>query len=219
MLFVFCVKTCNNKHFFGINKAIVKKTKLSLQKLTEIHTMSTTLIQRLRLSGQITRGLFLTDRRRTVLGRVWQLFSRFTWELPQTLSGWLFTLVRALVGQVDRVDALGGITFAIGPTRRYGLGVSLGTFVDLWAGDWMSKELEGRITESQFCMHEFGHTADSQRFGLAYIPVVGLASLMSALGTGNHNIFWTEIRANCHAKRYFGKHFAVKWDESSYPTK
>ena len=180
--------------------------------------MSTPIIKRLRLSGQISRGLFLTDARRTVGGRVWQLFSRFTWELPQTLSGWLFTMGRALVGRVDRVDTLGGITFATGPTQNYGLGVSLGTFVDLWAGEWMPKENEGRITESQLCMHEFGHTADSQRFGLAYLPVIGLASLKSALGNGDHGTFWTEIRANRHAKRYFSKHFAVNWDELRYPS-
>ena len=61
-------------------------------------------------AAKICVGLFLTDPKRSSWGRMWQLFSRFTWELPQTLAGWLFTLGRALVGKVDRVDALGGIT-------------------------------------------------------------------------------------------------------------
>ena len=98
-----------------------------------------------------------------------------------------------------------------------GMGVSLGTFVDAWLGPWMHSEKEGRVTESQFLMHEFGHTADSQRFGWAYLPVVGLPSLISAVGKGNHKVFWTETRANRHAKRYFSKHYAVAWNEKGYP--
>lgn len=180
--------------------------------------MQTTFIHKMRLAAQITRGLFLTDTKRSVWGRVWQLFSRFTWELPQTLVGWLYSLGRVFAGQVDRVDVLGGITFATKSDCSYGMGVSLGTFVDLWAGPWMRGEGESFVLGSQLCMHEFGHTADSQRFGWLYLPVIGLPSLLSAYGKGDHNIFWTETRANRHAKRYFSKHYTVAWNESGYPT-
>ena len=174
--------------------------------------------KRLRFSAQITQGLFLTDNKRTVWGRVWQLCSRFTWELPQTLVGWLYSLVRTLVGQVDRVDVLGGITFVSKSRCNDGMGVSLGTFVDLWTGPWMHGDREDFILGNQLCMHEFGHTADSQCFGWLYLLVIGLPSLLSAFGKGNHNVFWTEIRANRHAKRYFSKHYAVAWNESGYPS-
>ena len=180
--------------------------------------MTPTLFHRFRLVAQITRGLFLTDVKRSVMGRVWQLFSRFTWELPQTIGGWLYTLFRALVGQVNRVDTFGGITFATKTDYRYGMGVSLGTFVDLWAGSWMCGEGESYIMGNQICMHEFGHTADSQRFGWLYLPVIGLPSLLSAFGKGDHRVFWTEIRANHHAKRYFGKYYSIAWNESGYPS-
>ena len=180
--------------------------------------MSTSLSKRLHLTVQLTRGLFLTDKKRSFMGRVWQLLSRFTWELPQTFVGWLYSVGRALVGQIDRVDTLGGITFATKVGCSYGMGVSLGTFVDLWAGSWMHGEGEGFILGSQLCMHEFGHTTDSQRFGWAYLPVIGLSSLLSAFGKGNHNVFWTEIRANRHAKNYFSKHYAIAWNESGYPS-
>ena len=173
---------------------------------------------RLRLAAQITRGLFLTDTKRTVLGRMWQLFSRFTWELPQTLVGWLYSVGRALAGQIDRVETFGGITFATKLGCKFGMGVSLGTFIDLWASPWMHGEKEGFILGNQICMHEFGHTTDSQRFGWAYMPVIGLPSLLSALGKGDHNVFWTEIRANRNAKRYFSKHYSLAWNESGYPT-
>lgn len=180
--------------------------------------MSTTIAHRLRLTAQVTRGLFLTDSKRSVMGRVWQLFSRFTWELPQTLVGWLYSVGRALAGQIDHVETFGGITFATKSGCEYGMGVSLGTFVDLWAGPWMHGEKEGFILGNQICMHEFGHTVDSQRFGWAYLPVIGLPSLLSAFGKGDHNVFWTEIRANRHAKKYFSKHYSLAWNEPGYPT-
>ena len=173
---------------------------------------------RFQLTAQITQGLFLTDPNRSPWGRVWQLFSRFTWELPQTLVGWLYSLSRALAGQVDRVETLGGITFAIKSCFNYSMGVSLGPFVDLWAGPRMHGEGEGFILGNQICMHEFGHTADSQLFGWFYLPFIGLPSLFSAYGKGDHNVFWTEIRANHHAKQYFGKYYSIAWNENGYPT-
>ena len=100
----------------------------------------TSLPQRFRLAAQITRGLFLTDNKRSAVGRLCQLFLRFTWELPQTLVGWFYSIMRALAGKVDQVDTFGGITFATRKNYKYGMGVSLGTFVDLWAGSWMQGE-------------------------------------------------------------------------------
>ena len=176
------------------------------------------LFNRLLFVGKITKGLFLTDANRSLLGRVWQLVSRFTWEIPQTLVGWLYSVGRAIVGHVDRVDTLGGITFVTKDGFSYGMGVSLGTFVDLWAAPWMQGEGERYVLGNQICMHEFGHTADSQHFGWLYLPFVGLPSLINALGKGNHDVFWTEIRANRHAKRYFEKHYSIVWNENGYPT-
>jgi hypothetical protein len=113
---------------------------------------------------------------------------------------------------------LGGITFVTKKDYKYSVGVSLGTFVDLWAGSWMRGEGEQYILGNQICMHEFGHTVDSQRFGWAYLMFIGLPSLMNTLGKGDHDVFWTETRANRHAKRYFAKHYSMAWNEKGYPT-
>ena len=169
--------------------------------------------------AKILLGLFRTDPKRSFWGRAWQLLSRFTWELPQTLAGWLYTLGRALIGQVDRVDTLGGITFATKVKGTGCMGVSLGTFVDLWDGHWLHDGEGGLVLNNQLCMHEFGHTGDSQRFGPLYLPVIGLTSLISAMGKGDHNSYWTEMRANRHAKKYFGKRYGIEWREEEYPTK
>ena len=173
---------------------------------------------RLNLAAQLTRGLVLTDAKRSSWGRVWQLFSRFTWELPQTLVGWLYSVMRVLTGHVDRIDTFGGITFATKSDCSFVMGVSLGSFVDLWTVPWMRGEGEGYILSNQICQHEFGHTADSQLFGWGYLLFIGLPSLMNALRKGNHVFFWTEIRANRHAMRYFGKYYSIAWDEDGYPT-
>ena len=146
-------------------------------------------------TAKVLQGLFLTDPKRSFWGRVWQLFSRFTWELPQTLVGWFYTLGRTLLGQVDRVDTLGGITFATKKTGKMGcMGVSLGSFVELWDGHWLNDGDKGLVLGNQLC------------------------SLISALGRGDHSAFWTEIRANRHAKRYFGQRYGVDWSEYGYPT-
>ena len=180
--------------------------------------MSTPLINRMRLAAQISRGLFLTDAKRSHFGRLWQLFLRFTWELPQTLIGWFYSVMRALAGQVDCVVVFDGITFVTKKDCKYSMGVSLGTFVGLWAGSWMKGEGERYVLGNQICMHEFGHTVDSRRFGWLYLLIIGLPSLLNALGKGDHNVFWTETRANRHAKRYFGKYYSIAWNESGYPT-
>ena len=180
--------------------------------------MSILFSNRLHLTAQLTRGLFLTDHNRSPWGRLWQLFSRFTWELPQTFVGWLYSVSRAIAGQVDRVETLGGVTFATKLGCNYSMGVSLGTFIDLWTSPWMLGEGEAYILGNQICMHEFGHTADSQLFGWFYLPLIGLPSLLSAYGKGDHNVFWTEIRANRHAKRYFSTYYGIAWNENGYPT-
>ena len=124
--------------------------------------MSIPLIKRMRLVAQITRGLFLTDAKHSLFGRLWQLFLRFTWELPQTLIGWIYSVTRALVGQVDRVDAFGGITFVTKKVFKYSMGVSLGTFVDLWAAPWMLGEGSRYVLGNQICMHEFVMTLENE---------------------------------------------------------
>ena len=73
-------------------------------------------------------------------------------------------------------------------------------------------------------MHEYGHTFDSQIFGAFYLPVVGLPSLISAIGATQvdnepdgvttHDFRWYEMSANRHAARYFGKHYGVDWQNT-----
>ena len=71
-------------------------------------------------------------------------------------------------------------------------------------------------------MHEFGHTIDSKRLGLAYLFAVGIPSLISAgtnkdipgTFTTTHRIKPYEMRATTYAEEYFGAYYGISW---SYP--
>ena len=71
-------------------------------------------------------------------------------------------------------------------------------------------------------MHEYGHTIDSRLFGPAFLFGVGIPSIFSAngskqiagedIGVSTHKMYWSEIRANKHAKKYFGENYRVDWN-------
>ena len=60
---------------------------------------------------RIDKGLIKTDPNKSNGKRVWELISRFTWQLPQTIFGNAYSHTRNVWGAVDRVDYLGGATF------------------------------------------------------------------------------------------------------------
>lgn len=66
-------------------------------------------------------------------------------------------------------------------------------------------------------MHEYGHTIDSRNFGITYLLAIGLPSVISAAGTGDHSIFWTELLANRNAEWYFSRQYNVKWNSWGKP--
>jgi hypothetical protein len=71
-------------------------------------------------------------------------------------------------------------------------------------------------------MHEYGHTIDSRAFGVSYLFAIGVPSAISAsqsdriandtFGRSEHDVYWTELRANRRAEKYFRKHYGVNWD-------
>jgi hypothetical protein len=180
---------------------------------------------------KIDMGWFKTDTKRTFGGQVWQLFSRFTWEMPQNDLGNLFSHGRNISGNVTDVTYYGGVTLVnqYAPDKL-GWGLTLGSFINSRNASIDPKD--GPMFE--LFRHEFGHTLQSKEFGPLYLPKVGLPSLMSAvfdeLGLNNHNLSWFETDANRQALRYFNNHDAatldpaqggILWnsDDIHYPTK
>ena len=142
-----------------------------------------------------------------------QALARFGWEMPQLWLGYMVSQWRLLVGQVDGVQYLGGVTFVVDQERHDGMsmGLSLGCFVNIWISDAVEADFEKQVRfhSGQLFMHEFGHTVDSLRWGWLYLLVVGIPSYLSQVaelvthGRHQHQHLYAERWANKNAEHYF----------------
>ncbi|MEO1626651.1 MAG: RHS repeat-associated core domain-containing protein, partial [Bacteroidota bacterium] len=163
-------------------------------------------------------GNLYLDSNRNFLGQAWQGISRFTWESLQMTIGHGFSQASNAFGRIDRVDYFGGATWAFRTNQADGWGNSIGNHINI--------SLRGDVvdfTGNPLLMHEYGHTFDSQIFGIGYLFIVGIPSAISfatarqvpgeTFGVTTHDFRWFEMTANRHAARYFGNNYGVDWDE------
>lgn len=172
-------------------------------------------------ASEIFLGNFYLDENGSFFGNVWQGISRHTWEFPQTGLGHTWTQLRNTFGAVDRVDYFGGATFVTRENQDGRKGMSLGNFINISISDEMESDFDARVISDPLFMHEYGHTFDSQFFGISYLFSIGLPSIISAtrasqvpgepMGVSTHDFRWYEMSANRHAERYFSKNFGVNW--------
>ena len=180
--------------------------------------------------------MFVTDPNKNFWERTWQLTSRFTWEGIQTTVGYYYTQGRNIGGNVDRVDYFGGATWATRENYNGNdRGLSLGNYINMRISDEIDGSFADRVLSDPLFMHEYGHTFDSRIYGLSYLFAIGIPSLFSAKnselivkrdaegnnlnlnGLWTHDVFWTEMRANKHAAKYFRKYYGVEWSYPRYP--
>ena len=154
------------------------------------------------------------------LGGIFQGISRHTWEIPQSFIGHLYTQWRNTMGNVSRVDYFGGATFATLENAENARGVSLGNYVNINIINKITGDFDKWVLSNPMFMHEYGHTIDSRLFGFSYLLAIGIPSIISAGRNKNHLGYWTEIRANKRAKRYFSRYYNIDWSiyEKLYPT-
>jgi hypothetical protein len=126
-----------------------------------------------------------------------QIVSKFTWELPQQLAGVTTGVVNNWFGNVRSVSHSEGATLVETQSSGWG-GFTLGSVIHADQGT--------RIGSPLF-QHEYGHYLQSRRLGLAYLPVVGAPSLVSAAVNDyqGHKQFWTERWADRLSERHFGQ--------------
>jgi len=177
-------------------------------------------------AGKLFLGNFYIDANE-FFGGIGQGFSRHTWEMLQTFGGHFWSQEMNLAGNVSRVDFFGGATFATQENAGFRNGVALGNFINInWDGE-ITGNFRDWVANNPLYMHEYGHTFDSRRFGLFYLPIVGISSARSAnrssiiegdnpLSLSTHRVHWTETRANRHASRYFRNQFGINW-ETQFP--
>ena len=152
---------------------------------------------------EIDKSLFHTDPNKSKAGQVWEVVSRLTWQLPQTLVGDLFVSVMNAAGRVNNITHGYGITAV-----DMGLddGVTIGYFTsgpNGYTADW----------RDHLFVHEYGHYIQSQRHGPLYLFSVAIPSGLSALihnktqGSINHRNRWFEADASYKGAEYFDKYY------------
>ena len=147
-------------------------------------------------------GLLVTDENKSFWGRAGEFVSRFTWQLPQTLLGWIVAESCNTLGfgggGVESVDYKYGAT--VTRTNNSGWGaVTLGSYIT------GSNSIRADENNSLF-QHEYGHYIQSQATGIFYLTRYGIPSGLNCLGKKEHDYHPVEQDANIRAYKYFNKH-------------
>lgn len=159
-------------------------------------------------SWKILKGNFYTNENHGVFKKAVQLISRFTWELLQTTTGYVFSQLRNTLGYVHSVNSIYGVTYVISENQKKRWGVSIGNHINISLWDKISTGFNARFYSDTLFIHEIGHTVDSRLFGPAYLLAIGIPSVISITTatrhlteSSTHDFFWTEKRADRHAEK------------------
>ncbi len=142
---------------------------------------------------------------------LWELISRFTWQLPQTFLGYKAAVLFNTTGHVEQVTHGYGATVMATDFLDKGTGFSLGCFIH--GDDQMTASVDNPVFR-----HEYGHYLQSRDWGLLYVPKFALPSWWNAKdsGFGKQHNFYTEVDANKRAFRYFNKYENDYWKSNNW---
>lgn len=177
-------------------------------------------LSRIIASFYILSGLFNIDKTEFSFNNITQLLSRFTWELPQTLVGYIFAQSMNSIGRVAEVRFIAGATYCIHfqhSNRRQGVSISNFIYVSLLPREYM-------FEKDPLLLHEYGHHLQSRKYGLLYLFIIGIPSLISVLrakplpgGVTTHDLQWYEMQANRYAGAYLQKNYQADWSQFEPP--
>ncbi len=158
---------------------------------------------------RIVLGLFLTDSRKPLHRRMFELASRLTWQLFQQSLMFVAVQLFNLLFKLESVTHFGGATVLETKAARWG-GISVGCYI------FQCKGYRAQPNDKLF-QHEYGHYLQSQYSGIFYLPLWGLPSLWSAFRKNHdHNTFSIEQDCNVRAFRYFNQYIwkgqDLAWD-------
>jgi hypothetical protein len=130
-----------------------------------------------------------------------QLLSRFTWEFPQTMLGYITNGALVSSHSVKNVSYWGGATAVETYSEDWG-GFTLGNYIT------GNRGLQADPNNTLF-QHEYGHYLQSQASGPRYLTKYAIPSLHDAtFGAENtHYAHPTEQDANARALAYFEKKY------------
>lgn len=148
---------------------------------------------------KIWGSFLISDPNKNFGGRLWEIVSRFTWQLPQTVFGSVLSNISNYMGQVDKVDYWGGATVLSGNFWGSKGAITIGSYIN------GSQELKADPNTRLF-QHEYGHYLQSQSMGLGFLARIGVPSLISAAHKDKKHKFQPfEQDANRRAFLYFNK--------------
>lgn len=155
---------------------------------------------RAEMDARIWGGLFASDPNgQGGGGRTKEVFSRFTWQLPQTVGGF------ATAHVINTLGFYGGVS-----SVEYAYGTTVvATNSENWGGVTQSNYIVGNNTieanaNNTLFQHEYGHYLQSREMGFAYYNVVGIPSIRSASARDvDHGYSVFEQDANRRAFLYF----------------
>ena len=132
-------------------------------------------------------------------GGFWNVVSRLTWQLPQTLLGYTLNQTLNNIYLINDVNYFDGAVVIDSKIKTGGL--TLSNYILGPPG------FKPDFRDHLF-VHEYGHYLQSRKLGPAYLFVVAKPSLLSATFDGkNHDYRWYETHASKLAANYFDKKF------------
>ena len=151
---------------------------------------------------KIDIGGFKTDENKNFAGRSWELISRWTWQIPQTVAGKLGGHGLNMFGAVNEVNYFHGATVL--DTDVEGGAFTLGNYI-------IGPEGFKPDFRDHLFVHEYGHYRQSQRWGPFYLPLIGIPSLQSAAFSSHerHGNRWFEAQASRYAADYFDEYYGT----------
>lgn len=96
---------------------------------------------------------------------------QFTYELPQTLLGYILTKVY----QKELLEIEEYNNARVHIYHKFPGGISLGRYILIQGTSWY------KDYQDQMIKHEYGHCVQSKYLGWLYLPVVGICSGLNAL--------------------------------------
>jgi len=153
---------------------------------------------------RILGSLFAVSKNKTLGGKILQILSHLTWELPQQLAG---------IVSAEVVNAVGGIKNAY---FKDGALVLESKFIGANVGYTLGNILTVGVGSSQSTIsHEYGHYMQSRIFGPGYIPIFAVPSVAraSVLSVGwmfggfqnvQYDAFYTERSATRLGQKFWG---------------
>ena len=165
--------------------------------------------------AKLWRGLFSTDENKSILGRGIELYSRFNHQILQTTLGFLIMQGALFTGQVNNVESRWGVTAL--DTEFRGGAFTAGNFILGPTGfrpDW----------QDHLFAHEYGHYIQSQMYGVLYLPIVAIPSVVDfyavdeAFNLNLHDRRWYEAEASQLGGNYFSTVTNGQFDRVSFIT-